>query len=140
MGDYNADCEYLSHRAYDKLKMRRDPSFDWAFPRHYDTTVAISDCGYDQFILLKAPKCGSSDVSFSNPKAFRFDEYYKLSPEEAKLVSDHYPIELTLKSQSCAKKQLSAMTPLNQEGPVMLLEFLKSFLPKTILGVSIFRD
>lgn len=93
MGDFNADCSYVSKTASSKLKLRSS-SYHWWIEDDVDTTVANTDCAYDRFVMsgdsfISAVKAGSADV-------FRFDTAYKLTQEQTEAVSDHYPIELQL--------------------------------------------
>lgn len=48
LGDMNADCSYISNRAYDLLNFTTDKRFLWLINKSKDTTVANTDCSYDR--------------------------------------------------------------------------------------------
>ena len=52
LGDFNADCGYLSQRQTDALPLRSDPKFQWLISDDTDTTVTNSDCAYDRWALI----------------------------------------------------------------------------------------
>ncbi|XP_013419185.2 LOW QUALITY PROTEIN: deoxyribonuclease-1-like [Lingula anatina] len=91
LGDLNADCNYVRDLTCSALSLRCSP-FTWLIPDDADTTVSTTDCAYDRFVAR-----GQDLVDgISNVSVFRFDLEYGLTNEEAKAVSDHYPIELEL--------------------------------------------
>ena len=47
MGDFNADCSYLSKTKRRNLALRAE-GYHWLIPDDWDTTVAASDCAYDR--------------------------------------------------------------------------------------------
>ena len=47
MGDFNADCSYLSKTKRNNLALRAE-GYHWLIPDDWDTTVAASDCAYDR--------------------------------------------------------------------------------------------
>ena len=47
MGDFNADCSYVSNAESSKLKLR-DPKYRWWIGDDVDTTVSKTDCAYDR--------------------------------------------------------------------------------------------
>ena len=77
LGDLNADCSYL--RAKDKVRLE---SLSWALSE--DTTIAKSDCTYDQFAFL--------DVGYVESGVVRYDLENGMTLEEADKISDHYPV------------------------------------------------
>ena len=48
MGDFNADCSYVSNAESSKLKLR-DSKYRWWIGDDVDTTVGRSDCAYDRY-------------------------------------------------------------------------------------------
>jgi hypothetical protein len=46
LGDFNADCQYLSNARYSQLKLVTDGRFTWLLDE--DTTASSSDCAYDR--------------------------------------------------------------------------------------------
>jgi len=104
MGDLNAGCSYVSKTKMQTITLRTDTRFSWLIPDSADTTVASGDCPYDRFIVLKtmddAKIASGSSFQISNVGVFKFDSAYGLSTAEAALVSDHYPIELSLDTKA----------------------------------------
>ncbi|XP_050950279.1 deoxyribonuclease 1 like 4, tandem duplicate 2 [Labeo rohita] len=97
LGDFNADGAYVSKKKMKAIRIRTDTDFHWLIGDDVDTTVKKSnDHTYDRIVvykddMLKAVVPGSA-------KPFNFQEAYKLSDEEALDISDHYPVEVSLKS------------------------------------------
>lgn len=54
MGDFNADCSYVSQRKLNKLDLRKD-GFHWLVPDTWDTTVSSTNCAYDRWVGLQWP-------------------------------------------------------------------------------------
>jgi hypothetical protein len=52
-----------------------------------DTNVAAESCTYDRIVMLSG-----SEFTVQNVGVFRFDTYFQLTPEDAKSISDHYPV------------------------------------------------
>ncbi|XP_061697519.1 deoxyribonuclease-1-like 1 isoform X2 [Syngnathoides biaculeatus] len=99
LGDFNADCSYLSKRSRDKLRLFRDNSLFWLLPEKTDTTVrASTSCAYDR-IVVHGDVFSNAVVPFS-AKPFDFQTAYQLTEEQALKVSDHYPIEVLLKNNA----------------------------------------
>lgn len=79
LGDLNADCSYYNGGELSSLK--------WVVPDSADTTTGPSDCAYDRIIITE--ELSDNIVGYGTD---RFDLNYNLSDEEAKAVSDHYPV------------------------------------------------
>ena len=47
MGDFNADCRYLSQSRYNELILVTDERFTWLIGS--DTTTGATDCAYDRY-------------------------------------------------------------------------------------------
>jgi endonuclease/exonuclease/phosphatase family metal-dependent hydrolase len=86
LGDFNFDCNYQEESQKSPLP---EHDYTWLIPDSADTNVARSDCTYDRIIIDYA--MGSED-STGNAGVFRFDYHYNLSYDQAKAVSDHYPV------------------------------------------------
>ncbi|ELT95265.1 hypothetical protein CAPTEDRAFT_139285 [Capitella teleta] len=95
MGDFNAACTYISKKKLATSELRSE-DFHWLIPDDADTTVGRTDCAYDRFVMT-GDEFLRSLVPFS-AKVVKFDDELNLTNEEAKAVSDHYPIELSLRS------------------------------------------
>ncbi|XP_057677808.1 deoxyribonuclease-1-like 1 [Corythoichthys intestinalis] len=99
LGDFNADCSYLSKRSRGKLRLFTDNNLFWLMPEKTDTTVrATTSCAYDRMVVHG--ETFSNAVVPSSAKPFNFQVEYHLTEEEACKVSDHYPIEVLLKNNA----------------------------------------
>ncbi|CAJ1051979.1 deoxyribonuclease-1-like [Xyrichtys novacula] len=97
LGDFNADGLYVSKKEMKEIRIRSDKNFHWLIADDVDTTASNkNDHTYDRIVvygddMLKA-------VIPNSAKPFNFQEAYKLNQEQALDVSDHYPVEVELKS------------------------------------------
>ena len=53
LGDFNADCSYLSRHRYNSLDLVSDTRFTWLIGNDADTTTSSSNCAYDRYYILK---------------------------------------------------------------------------------------
>lgn len=83
LGDLNADCTYYNEESVNPL-----PDTTWLIPDVLDTTVKGTVCTYDRIIVNET----TIEDYAGNAGLFRFDTEYGLSFEQAKKVSDHYPV------------------------------------------------
>ncbi len=94
-GDFNADCRYVSNSALnDSLLLRTDQRFQWIIPDDLDTTVLATDCAYDRFVIAGDEL--NDNIVPGRSGVFYFDNKYGLDLDEAKRVSDHYPVEMVI--------------------------------------------
>lgn len=91
MGDFNADCSYLTDSAESSLQLKTDYQFNWNIDKSVDTTVGASNCAYDRIITT-----GSISNHVSGVEIFNFPQAYGLSSTAAAEVSDHYPVSITI--------------------------------------------
>lgn len=95
MGDFNAGCSYVTSSQWPSIRLRTSPIFQWLIPDSADTTVTSTHCAYDRIVvagaLLQAAVVPSSAVPFD------FQAEYKLSNKLAEAISDHYPVEVSLR-------------------------------------------
>ncbi|XP_072306303.1 deoxyribonuclease-1-like 1 [Eucyclogobius newberryi] len=97
LGDFNADCGYVAKKNRVKVRLMTDPDLRWLLPEGTDTTVREStSCAYDR-IVVSGRKLLDSVVP-SSATVFNFQQEFGLSEPEALAVSDHYPVEVRLKS------------------------------------------
>ncbi|XP_067271495.1 deoxyribonuclease 1 like 4, tandem duplicate 2 [Pseudorasbora parva] len=102
LGDFNADGAYVSKKKMKAIRIRSDPDFHWLIGDDVDTTVITSnDHTYDRIVVYKEDMLQA--VVPKSAKPFNFQEAYKLSEEMALEISDHYPVEVSLKKKSAAK-------------------------------------
>ena len=80
LGDYNADCNYVSDSQLDALK-NKYPNLQWLIPEDTETNVSEgSICTYDRIVVTK-------DMSDHLTNKFGVDHSFT-----SRTVSDHYPI------------------------------------------------
>ncbi|XP_005097093.1 deoxyribonuclease-1 [Aplysia californica] len=91
MGDFNADCRYVSATKKSKLEIFRDDSqFISLIPHSADTTSGHTDCAYDRIIVF------GNDIRARDAKVYNFQRAMGLSDEATGDISDHYPVEFQL--------------------------------------------
>nr|XP_033782611.1 deoxyribonuclease gamma isoform X2 [Geotrypetes seraphini] len=97
IGDFNADCGYVPKKQWKNIRLRTQQDFFWLIDDNVDTTVRnTTNCAYDR-IVVHGEKILTSIVSHS-PTIFNFKDAYGLSEEQALAVSDHFPVEMELKT------------------------------------------
>ena len=57
LGDFNADCSYLSQRRYNMLQLVTDSRFTWLLDTDVDTTTKNSNCAYDRCVCVCVCVC-----------------------------------------------------------------------------------
>jgi len=90
LGDLNADCRrgdaYFDEEDFSSPLRASD--YIWLIPNEADTNIAESDCTYDRIIITR-----NAWEDFKGEwGVFLFDVLYTLDSEDAKRVSDHYPV------------------------------------------------
>ncbi|TEA31834.1 hypothetical protein DBR06_SOUSAS8310062 [Sousa chinensis] len=103
LGDFNADCSYVQAQDWPAIRLRSSEVFKWLIPDSA-TTVGKSDCAYDRIVV-----CGARLRSSLKPQSaavYDFQEEFGLYQAQAigpfslqaLAISDHFPVEVTLKS------------------------------------------
>ncbi|XP_034552701.1 deoxyribonuclease-1-like 1 [Notolabrus celidotus] len=99
LGDFNADCGYLAKKNRKLVRLITEKNIFWLIPEKTDTTVREStSCNYDR-IVVHGETFARAVVPFS-AKPFNFQTEYRLSEDQALEISDHYPVEVRLKSSA----------------------------------------
>ncbi|XP_012661269.1 deoxyribonuclease-1-like 2 isoform X2 [Otolemur garnettii] len=96
LGDFNADCNYVRAQDWVTIRLRSSEVFKWLIPDSADTTVGNSDCAYDRIVV-----CGARLRRSLKPQSatvYNFQEEFSLNQTQALAISDHFPVEVTLKS------------------------------------------
>uniref|UniRef100_A0A8C9PTX6 Deoxyribonuclease n=1 Tax=Spermophilus dauricus TaxID=99837 RepID=A0A8C9PTX6_SPEDA len=96
LGDFNADCNYVRAQDWAAIRLRSSEVFKWLIPDSADTTVGNSDCAYDRIVV-----CGAHLRRSLKPQSASvhdFQEEFGLDQAQALAISDHFPVEVTLKS------------------------------------------
>ncbi|XP_021267465.1 deoxyribonuclease-1 [Numida meleagris] len=97
MGDFNADCSYVTAEQWPSIRLRSLSSCEWLIPDSADTTVTSTDCAYDRIVA-----CGSAlrqAVEYGSATVNNFQETLHIQNKDALAVSDHFPVEVTLKAR-----------------------------------------
>ncbi|XP_069426754.1 deoxyribonuclease-1 isoform X1 [Ovis canadensis] len=94
MGDFNADCSYVTSSQWSSIRLRTSSTFQWLIPDSADTTATSTNCAYDRIVV--AGSLLQSSVVPGSAVPFDFQAAYGLSNEMALAISDHYPVEVTL--------------------------------------------
>ncbi|XP_007937857.1 deoxyribonuclease-1-like 2 [Orycteropus afer afer] len=96
LGDFNADCSYVRPQDWASIRLRSSEVFRWLIPDSADTTVGNSDCAYDRIVACGARLRRSLKPHSAAVHDFR--EEFGLDQAQALVISDHFPVEVTLKS------------------------------------------
>ncbi|KAI3357895.1 hypothetical protein L3Q82_016280 [Scortum barcoo] len=117
LGDFHASCAYMTRN--DKKDIRLFKSeFIWLIGDREDTTVPDNtNCAYDRIVVHG--KSFLEAISPFSARVFNFGKLFKLSKSKVVKISNHYPVEVKLKSSAL----LLQATPL-----LILLAIVQSFL------------
>ncbi|XP_075422450.1 deoxyribonuclease-1-like [Ascaphus truei] len=96
LGDFNADCSYITAAKWSSVRLRTNKNFSWLIPDCADTTVTNTDCAYDRIVVSGEEM--QAAIVLDSAKVFNFQEEYSLTQTEALAVSDHFPVEVELVS------------------------------------------
>jgi len=91
LGDFNADGSYLDEKSKPGIT-----GLAYYIPDSYDTTVGKAFYTYDRML---------GNVNILQSGVYKFDNVFSLSYEEAKSVSDHYPVYVLLDSVSVPQQK-----------------------------------
>ncbi|XP_041713964.2 deoxyribonuclease gamma [Coregonus clupeaformis] len=104
LGAFNAGCGHMTRQDKADIRLFSKPGFFWLIRDQADTIVGdTTSCAYDRIVVhgqpfLKAIKPYSAQV-------FNIANEYKLSMGRVLEVSDHFPIEVELKTKSSGQLQ-----------------------------------
>ncbi|XP_039865340.1 deoxyribonuclease-1-like isoform X2 [Simochromis diagramma] len=105
LGDFNADGRYLSKKKKEKIRIC-SPSYDWLIDDDVDTTASNNnDNTYDRIVVYGETM--SNAIVPNSAKSFNFQQEFKLTDEEALSISDHYPVEVELKTRAGRQKRMA---------------------------------
>ncbi|NXU20620.1 DNAS1 protein, partial [Pardalotus punctatus] len=98
LGDFNADCSYVTSSQWPSIRLRSLHACEWLIPDSADTTVAdTTDCAYDRIVA-----CGTAlrqGIEPGTATVNNFEEEFHLQSKDALAVSDHFPVEVILKAR-----------------------------------------
>ncbi|XP_042777493.1 deoxyribonuclease-1 [Panthera leo] len=95
MGDFNAGCSYVVPSQWSSIRLRTSPAFQWLIPDTADTTATSTRCAYDR--IVAAGTLLQHAIVPDSAAPFNFQAAFGLSNQLAQAISDHYPVEVTLK-------------------------------------------
>ncbi|KAK2850896.1 hypothetical protein Q5P01_007172 [Channa striata] len=97
LGDFHAACGYVSRNDRKKIRLYTDAGFSWLIRDRVDTTVNSKiSCAYDRIVVYGQPFLKA--IKPFSAQAFNFGQDFKLPKAMVLEVSDHLPVEVTLKS------------------------------------------
>ncbi|KAM4613102.1 deoxyribonuclease-1-like isoform 2-T2 [Polymixia lowei] len=109
LGDFNADGRYVSRKKMGGIRIYSDLNFHWLIGDDVDTTASnCNDHTYDRIVLYGEAMLKA--VVPSSAKAFNFQKAFRLSADVALSISDHYPVEVELRSKSSKKMAVPQAT------------------------------
>lgn len=110
LGDFNADGRYLSKRKKDTIRICSAP-YHWLIEDDVDTTASnFNDHTYDRIVVFGQTLRDA--IVPGSAKSFNFQKEFKLTDEETLGVSDHYPVEVELKTDHTHKAPRQRTTAL----------------------------
>ncbi|KAM8757392.1 deoxyribonuclease gamma-like isoform 2-T2 [Acanthopagrus schlegelii] len=96
LGDFNADGRYLSKKKKEKIRIC-SAHYHWLIEDDVDTTSSnLNDHTYDRIVVYGQTMLNA--VVPGSAKSFNFQREFKLTDEETLSISDHYPVEVELKT------------------------------------------
>ncbi|XP_071332640.1 deoxyribonuclease-1-like isoform X2 [Trachinotus anak] len=97
LGDFNADGAYVTQKQMKEIRIRSDKNFHWLIGDDVDTTANTSnDHTYDRIVVYGDDMLEA--IVPNSAKPFNFHTEFGMTEEMALRVSDHYPVEVELRS------------------------------------------
>ncbi|CAL9702453.1 unnamed protein product [Knipowitschia caucasica] len=104
LGDFHAGCGYMTRADKKDIRLFTNTSFSWLITDRTDTTVTDqTNCPYDRVVVH-----GQSFLKQIKPysaKVFNPIKHFKIQSRQLVKVSDHFPIEVELKSSAMSLLQ-----------------------------------
>ncbi|KAJ0064639.1 hypothetical protein NL108_011490 [Boleophthalmus pectinirostris] len=108
LGDFHAGCGYMTRAHKKDIRLFSNTSFSWLISDRTDTTVTDqTSCPYDRIVVY-----GSSFLKHVKPfsaKVFNPMKRFKIHSRRLVEVSDHFPIEVDLKSSVTSLLQTQSL-------------------------------
>ncbi|KAM7421876.1 hypothetical protein PAMA_010101 [Pampus argenteus] len=96
LGDFNADGRYLSKKKTQTIRIRSAP-YHWLIDDDVDTTSSnYNDNTYDRIVVYGQNMLNA--VVLGSAKSFNFQREFNLTDDTTLSISDHYPVEVELKT------------------------------------------
>lgn len=99
LGDFHAGCAHVTKKDHKKIRLFRNASFSWLIGDKDDTTVTEeTNCAYDRIVVHGEPFLKA--IRPFSAKVFNVAKEFKLSQSRVLELSDHFPVEVRLKSSA----------------------------------------
>ncbi|XP_028311095.1 deoxyribonuclease-1 isoform X2 [Gouania willdenowi] len=96
LGDFNAGCRYVTNSEFQQIRLYTDQTFHWLISSDTDTTVTNTNCPYDRIVATEDMMDG---INHGSAQVYNYMRDLNLSLDLALDVSDHYPVEVRMKSR-----------------------------------------
>ncbi|KAJ0036564.1 hypothetical protein NQD34_005241 [Periophthalmus magnuspinnatus] len=108
LGDFHAGCAYMTRSDKKDIRLFSNTSFSWLITDRIDTTVTDqTHCPYDRMVVY-----GTSFLKQIKPfsaKVFNPIKNFKIQSRRLVEVSDHFPLEVELKSSVMSLLQTQSL-------------------------------
>ncbi|CAK6957382.1 deoxyribonuclease-1-like [Scomber scombrus] len=97
LGDFNADGKYLTSEEMTEIRIRSNKNFHWLIGDDVDTTAnTMNEHTYDRIVVYGEDMLAA--IVPGSAKPFNFHKEFDMTERKALRVSDHYPVEVELRS------------------------------------------
>ncbi|XP_044207629.1 deoxyribonuclease-1-like isoform X1 [Thunnus albacares] len=97
LGDFNADGAYVTDKEMKEIRIRSNKNFHWLIGDDVDTTAkTTNEHTYDRIVVYGEDMLAA--IVPNSAKPFNFHQEFDMTEEMALRVSDHYPVEVELRS------------------------------------------
>ncbi|XP_067095633.1 deoxyribonuclease-1-like 1 [Osmerus mordax] len=102
LGDFKAGCGYMTRTKKQDIRLFTKPGFYWLIGDKVDTTIRdITNCPYDRIVVHGASLL--KNIEPYSAKVFDFANEFKMTKQRVLRVSDHFPVEVKLRTPSSAQ-------------------------------------
>ncbi|XP_030623644.1 deoxyribonuclease gamma-like [Chanos chanos] len=106
LGDFYADCGYVTKKSRQTNRLFTSSDFFWLIGDKVDTCArAGTDCAYDRIVVHGKPFLKA--VEPLSAQVFNYKKTYRLSQDLVMRVSDHFPVEVNLKTVSSGPRLMT---------------------------------
>jgi hypothetical protein len=96
LGDWNADCDFLSKDLWKDIPLWTDDRFHWYIDNEIRTSISSKHCSYDRIVVAGY----ELQNKIYNGRAIYIDQENPPLAVEMKKISDHYPIQVDFSYKS----------------------------------------
>ncbi|XP_071314880.1 deoxyribonuclease-1-like isoform X2 [Trachinotus anak] len=99
LGDFHAACAYMTRADKKNIRLFTNTKFSWLIRDKVDTTVTDdTNCAYDRIVVYGEPFLKA--IRPFSAKVYNFAKELKLPRSKVLQVSDHFPVEVKLRSSA----------------------------------------